>query len=150
MILLTFNANHLFAAGSSEPAVEAEALSHKIVATVKAGEYQKAISEFRSFIKTEKNNANAWNWLGYSERKNGNYKASLKAYKKALKIDKKHLRANEYLGELYLSTNKPRLVKKQLKRLAKYCGECEEYHLLSASIASYNDSDKTHEEEHDY
>jgi hypothetical protein len=54
MTLLTCNANHLFAAGSSESAVEAKALPHKIVATVKAGEYQKAISELRSFIKTEK------------------------------------------------------------------------------------------------
>ncbi len=88
--------------------------------------------------------------MGYSERKNGNFKASLKAYKKALRIDRKHLGANEYLGELYLMTDKLNLAKKQLKRLAKYCGDCEQHQILSASIAAYSSDEKGSEEQHDY
>ena len=33
-------------------------------------------------------------------------------YNKALAIDKKHLGANEYLGELYLKVDKPKKAKK--------------------------------------
>ncbi len=98
--------------------------------------FERAVMELRSFVRKEKRNADAWNWLGYSQRKTGDLKNSLKSYKKALRLDKRHLGANEYLGELYVMQGKLKKANKQLKRLAKYCGDCEEFQDLKEMISS--------------
>jgi tetratricopeptide (TPR) repeat protein len=105
---------------------------------VKAGNYKKAVKLLNKEVKRDANNADAWNYLGYSNRKLKNYDASLAAYKKALAIDPKHRGANEYLGELYLQTDKVAKAKTQLATLGKICkSDCEEYDDLKQAIAVY-------------
>ena len=127
-------------ASSSSSGYTPEPVPDRIVRLVESEQYSKAVEALQEFIKTEKKNPDAWNWLGFSQRKSGDLGNSLKSYKKALKLDKKHLGANEYLGELYLMQGNVKKAKKQLKRLAKYCGDCEQYKLLKKSIKAYKNS----------
>ena len=71
------------------------------------------------------------------KRQTGALEASLKSYKKALRLDRKHLGANEYIGELYLQMDRPKKARKYLKRLARYCDDCEEYRDLKAAVEAY-------------
>jgi tetratricopeptide (TPR) repeat protein len=48
----------------------------------------------------------AWNMLGYSERKLGNYDAALVAYGRALSLRPNYVEAIEYRGEAYLGLNR--------------------------------------------
>lgn len=105
---------------------------------VKSGDYKKAAKLLNKEVKRDANNADAWNYLGFSNRKLKNYDASLAAYKKALTIDPKHRGANEYLGELYLQTDKVAKAKTQLATLGKICNSsCEEFDDLKQAIAVY-------------
>ena len=66
---------------------------------------------------------------------------AMRAYaEKALKLDRKHLGAREYLGELYLVMGEPGKAAKQLKKLKSYCGECEQYSKLEQAINNYQDN----------
>ena len=53
-----------------------------------------------------------------------------------LRLDRRHLGANEYLGELYVMMGKMKKAKKQLKKLAKYCGDCDEHRKLAEVISN--------------
>ena len=112
-----------------------EPLPAKIERLIESEQYARAEEELKIYVKKEKKNPDAWNWLGYSQRLNGDLDSSLKSYKKALRLDKKHLGANEYLGELYVMRGEMKKARKQLKKLAKLCGECEQYQKLSEAIA---------------
>lgn len=105
---------------------------------VKAGKYANAIKLLKKVVKKDARNADAWNYLGFSNRKLEKYDASLVAYKNALAINPKHRGANEYLGELYLQTDKLAKAKTQLKTLGKICTSgCEELDDLKQAIATY-------------
>ncbi|MBX2869592.1 MAG: tetratricopeptide repeat protein [Acidiferrobacterales bacterium] len=111
-----------------------EPLPAKIERLIDSEQYERAEEELKIYVKKEKKNPDAWNWLGFSQRLNGDLDGSLKSYKKALRLDKKHLGAHEYLGELYIMRGEMKKAKKQLKKLAKLCGDCEQYQKLSAAI----------------
>ena len=100
-------------------------------------QYEEALSELEVFIAKEKENADAWNLLGYSQRKTGSINQSLKSYKRALRLEPRHLGAHEYIGELYLVMDKPKKAQKHLDRLRKYCGDCEEAEELAEAIEKY-------------
>jgi tetratricopeptide (TPR) repeat protein len=105
---------------------------------VKDGKYANAIKLLKKVVKQDAQNADAWNYLGFSNRKLEKYDASLIAYKNALAINPKHRGANEYLGELYLQTDKLVKAKTQLETLGKICASgCEEYDDLKQAIAAY-------------
>ncbi|MGB5707914.1 MAG: tetratricopeptide repeat protein [Arenicellales bacterium] len=106
----------------------------KITSLIESEQYDRAEKELKAFVKKEKKNADAWNWLGYSQRNIGDLDGSLASYKTALRIDRKHLGANEYLGELYIMLGDIKKAKQQLKKLAKYCGDCEQHKELAEVI----------------
>ena len=112
-------------------------LPEAISALVENEQFADAVPALKKFIRNERNNADAWNLLGYSQRKVGMLDKSLKSYKKALGLDPQHLGAHEYIGELYLMMNKPKKAKKHLKRLKRYCGECEQTLELAEEIKKY-------------
>jgi tetratricopeptide (TPR) repeat protein len=125
------------AAGSSSSSYQPSSFATAEKA-VKAGKYKRAVKLFNKEVKRDATNADAWNYLGFSNRKLQNYDASLVAYKKALAINPKHLGANEYLGELYLQTDKVAKAKTQLAALGQICGSgCEELNDLKQAIAVY-------------
>ena len=120
--------------GGGSGAKDPKPVPAKVIRLVESEQFDRALVELKAFVKEEKKNADAWNWLGYSQRSTGDLDGSLKSYEKALRLDKKHLGANEYLGELYVMRGNMKKANKQLKRLAKYCGDCDEYQKLKGVI----------------
>ena len=76
--------------------------------------------------------ADTLNYLGFTTRKLGDYKNGEKYYLLGLKIEPNHKGINEYLGELYMATNRIDLAKVRLEVL-KDC-KCEEYSELKEII----------------
>jgi len=72
------------------------------------------------------------NYLGFSYRKVGDFAMAEIYYTQGLKIDPTHNGINEYLGQLYVETNRIDEAKKRLKVLES-CA-CEEYNDLKKSI----------------
>ena len=72
------------------------------------------------------------NYLGFTTRKLGDYETGEKYYLLGLEIEPNHKGINEYLGELYVATNRINLAKERLKVLES-C-KCEEYEELKEII----------------
>jgi len=94
--------------------------------------YIKALSKFEKAYSKDKKNADILNYLGFSLRKTGNLEKSEFFYLKGLELDSGHLGINEYLGELYVQTNRIELAKQRLEVL-NGC-KCEEYEDLKELI----------------
>ena len=86
-----------------------------------------------SEMDTLMNKADTLNYLGFATRKLGDYENGEKYYLQGLAIDPNHKGINEYLGELYVATNRHNLAVERLEVL-KTCN-CEEYEDLKAIIA---------------
>ena len=78
------------------------------------------------------NKADTLNYLGFTTRKLGDYENGEKYYLEGLAIDPTHIGINEYLGELYVATNRINLAIERLEVL-KACN-CEEYQELKEII----------------
>ena len=96
-------------------------------------EYAKAQKLLLKSNKKKPNKADTLNYLGFTTRKLGDFENGEKYYLQGLAIDPKHRGINEYLGELYVATNRHSLAVERLEVL-KGCG-CEEYEQLKAVIA---------------
>jgi len=94
--------------------------------------YFKAYDKFEKAYVKDKKNADILNYLGYTLRKTGNLEKAEVYYLKGLKLDASHLGINEYLGELYVETNRIGLAKERLEVL-NGC-QCEEYSELKELI----------------
>ena len=78
------------------------------------------------------NNADTLNYLGFTTRKLGDFSNGEKYYLQGLAIEPKHIGINEYLGELYVATNRIDLAKERLEVL-KDCN-CKEFNELKDVI----------------
>ena len=94
--------------------------------------YLKAYKKFEMAYSKNKKNADILNYLGFTLRKTGNLEKAEIFYLKGLSLDSGHLGINEYLGELYVQTNRIELAKERLEIL-KGCN-CEEYEELKELI----------------
>ena len=94
--------------------------------------YQKAQKLLIKANKKNPKNADTLNYLGFTTRKLGDFEQGEKYYLQGLGINPKHIGINEYLGELYVVTNRVDLAKQRLEVL-KDCN-CEEYSELEAVI----------------
>ena len=94
--------------------------------------YLKALVKFEKAYEKNKKNADILNYLGFTLRKTGKLEKAEVFYLKGLELDASHLGINEYLGELYVQTNRIELAKKRLEVL-NGC-ECEEYKELKELI----------------
>ena len=94
--------------------------------------YQKAQKLLIKANKKNPKNADTLNYLGFTTRKLGNFEQGEKYYLQGLDINPNHIGINEYLGELYVVTNRVDLAKQRLEVL-KDCN-CEEYSELEAII----------------
>ena len=95
--------------------------------------YEKAQKLLIKSNNLKPNNADTLNYLGFTTRKLGDYENGEKYYLKGLTIEPNHKGINEYLGELYVSTNRLGLAKERLKILES-CN-CKEYKELKDIIA---------------
>ena len=105
----------------------------------KKGKNEKAIKRYEKaqklLIKSNNKNPNVadtLNYLGFTTRKLGDYKSGEMYYLQGLQIEPNHVGINEYLGELYVVTNRMDLAKERLAIL-KTCN-CEEYDELKEII----------------
>lgn len=94
--------------------------------------FEDAIKFFILANKEQPNNPDILNYLGFSYRKVGDYMMAEIYYTQGLEIDPKHIGINEYLGQLYLKTDRINKAKERLEIL-KNC-KCKEFETLSASI----------------
>ncbi|WP_440678514.1 tetratricopeptide repeat protein [Candidatus Pelagibacter sp. HIMB1611] len=152
LILVLFSTN-TFSAGSSSNSSNDSKKTIKI-----KSDYQKAVQAIKFAKKFEKkgklekakkryekaqklllksndkkpNQADTLNYLGFTTRKLGDFENGEKYYLQGLAIKPDHIGINEYLGELYVATNRMDLAKERLKVL-ETCN-CEEYNELKEII----------------
>jgi len=100
--------------------------------------YEKAQKFLLKSNKEKPNQADTLNYLGFTTRKLGDYENGEKYYLMGLKIDPNHKGINEYLGELYVTTNRMDLARERLKILEN-CN-CEEYAELKDIIDGVKES----------
>ena len=143
LILLT---NNCFAAGTSNGGSDKASLykeAKKLVLRAKKLEkkdkiekaltlYLKAYKKLEKAYAKDKKNPDILNYLGYTLRKTGDFEKAETYYLRGLELDAGHLGINEYLGELYVQTNRIDLAKERLSVL-KGCN-CEEYEELKELI----------------
>ena len=94
--------------------------------------YSKAYDKLLKAYNKDKKNPDILNYLGFTLRKAGNFEAAEKFYLIGLEIKPDHKGINEYLGELYVKTNRIELAKERLEVL-KSC-KCEEFDELKELI----------------
>jgi tetratricopeptide (TPR) repeat protein len=146
LFILSLN-NHVFGAGGDGGGDSSEAaLYDQAVKLIKrAGKlekkdkgerakkrYSEAFKKLNTAYESDKKNPDILNYMGFTSRKIGNFKEAENYYLKGLDLDPKHNGINEYLGELYVQTNR---IGKANERLAvlKNCN-CEEYQELELII----------------
>ena len=94
--------------------------------------YKKALKLLTKENKKKPNNADTLNYLGFTTRKLGDFENGEKYYLEGLAVEPNHIGINEYLGELYVVTNRIDLAKERLNVLAN-CN-CDEYNELKEII----------------
>ena len=94
--------------------------------------YKKAQKILLELDKKKPLQADTLNYLGFTTRKLGDFEAGEKYYLLGLQVEPNHVGINEYLGELYVVTNRIDLAKERLEVL-KSCN-CDEYQELKEII----------------
>ena len=145
ILILTLSlTNTSFAASTSSGSSNSDyAKAYNLIKSAKKyekkGKTEKAQKKYvkaqKLLLKSNKNKplqADTLNYLGFTTRKLGDYKKGEEFYLEGLKIDPNHKGINEYLGELYVVTNRIDLAKERLEVL-KAC-DCEEFKELKEII----------------
>jgi tetratricopeptide (TPR) repeat protein len=125
----------------SAPAIREDPTYVEGVNAVKSRNYPAAIRLFEAVVAKDDRNADAYNWLAYSTRQNGDAAKAIPIYEKALAIDPKHRAAHEYIGEAFLVLGDLPKAKEHLAILDKLCFlPCEEYSDLKKAVRDYESS----------
>ena len=146
LFLILFTTNS-FSAGSDSTSSKVKSNYDKAVESIKFAKkyeskdkmdkalkrYKKAQKILLELDKKKPLQADTLNYLGFTTRKLGDFEAGEKYYLLGLQVEPNHVGINEYLGELYVVTNRIDLAKERLEVL-KGCN-CEEYEQLKAVIA---------------
>jgi tetratricopeptide (TPR) repeat protein len=69
-------------------------------------QYENARGYFASALQRKVDMYEAWNYVGYTSRKLGDYDKALQAYDEALRLNPSYGEAIEYRGEAYLALNR--------------------------------------------
>ena len=146
-IFVSSFANYSLSAGSSDNgSSKVQSNYEKAVSLIKSakkydkkGKTDKAEKRYKKALKlllvsNEKkpNNPDTLNYLGFTSRKLGDFKKGESYYLEGLAIEPNHVGINEYLGELYVATNRIDLAKERLQVLSG-CN-CKEYSQLNDVI----------------
>ena len=100
--------------------------------------YAQAFNKLEKAYKSDKKNPDILNYMGFTTRKTGNFEKAEKFYLEGLSFKPDHNGINEYLGELYVTTNRMDLARERLKVLEN-CN-CEEYAELKDIIDGVKES----------
>ena len=147
LMIVAFTSNSFSAGSSSDSSSTAKVSDYsKAINLVKAAKkYEKkgqTKKAQKSYAKAQKLllksndekplQADTLNYLGFTTRKLGDYEKGENFYLQGLKIKPDHKGINEYLGELYVVTNRMDKAKERLEVL-KSC-KCDEYNQLKEVI----------------
>ena len=145
LIIIALTNNSLSAGTSSDYSVDtsdytkAKNLIKAAKKYEKKGKVEKAQKRYakaqKFLLKSNKKKplqADTLNYLGFTTRKLGDYEKGEEFYLQGLQIEPDHNGINEYLGELYIATNRMDLAKGRLNVL-KDCN-CKEYKQLKEII----------------
>lgn len=111
------------------------------VTAIKGGDFAGAVRRLEGVVARDGTNADAYNWLAYAIRKDGDPARSIPLYQKALALDPKHRGAHEYLGEAYLALDNVGKAKEHLATLNSLCFfPCSEYRDLKKAVEAYEKS----------
>ena len=158
-ILISFFINNLVYSASTNSGAKSNGREDLSFLSVKNSNYKKgldALKQAKRYEKKEKfekskkrfndslkfftlanekypNEPDILNYLGFTSRKVGDFIMAEIYYTQGLAIEPKHIGINEYLGELYVQTNRIDLAKERLKILEN-CN-CKEYDDLKQIIA---------------
>ena len=146
LLILTLFTTNSFSAGSDSTSAKVKSNYDKAVQSIKFAKKYEAKGKLekakKRYAKAQKlllksnskkpNQADTLNYLGFTTRKLGDYENGEKYYLQGLAIEPNHIGINEYLGELYVATNRLNLAKERLKILEN-CN-CEEYNELKEII----------------
>ena len=146
ILILTLFTRSSFSAGTESTSSKVKSNYDKAVESIKfakkyesKGKLEKAKKRYAKAQKlllksnSEKpNKADTLNYLGFTTRKHCDYENGEKYYLQGLEIEPNHIGINEYLGELYVATNRLNLAKERLKILEN-CN-CKEYTQLKQVI----------------
>ena len=147
LIIIALTSNSFSAGSSSDndstPKVSDYTKAKKLVKAAKKyekkGKIEKAQKRYakaqKLLLKSNKKKplqADTLNYLGFTTRKLGDYEKGEEFYLQGLQIEPNHNGINEYLGELYIVTNRMDLAKERLEVL-KSC-DCKEYKQLKEII----------------
>ena len=100
--------------------------------------YKKAIGHLLKHNKKFPADADTLNYLGFTHRKVGDYENAEIYYSMGLELDPKHVGINEYMGELFVVTNRLDKAKERLAVLED-C-KCKEYKDLKLVIEGKKES----------
>ena len=145
-ILILLSTNSYSAGSSDDSSSKVKSNYEKAVTLIKSAKkyekkgkadkankrYEKALALLIKSNKKKPNKADTLNYLGFTTRKLGDYAGGEKYYLQGLALEPNHIGINEYLGELYVVTNRIDLAKERLNIL-KSCN-CEEYDELKEII----------------
>jgi tetratricopeptide (TPR) repeat protein len=88
---------------------------------VKEQRFEEALLLLKRVLAQDPGNADAYNYLAFSQRKLGRLEEAFANYMRALDLDPDHMGAREYLGELYLQLGQRDKAEEQLSRLMVLC-----------------------------
>ena len=146
LLIIIALTNNSFSAGTSSDSSDSSSNYTKAKNLIKAakkyekkGKTEKAQKRYakaqKLLLKSNKQKplqADTLNYLGFTTRKLGDYEKGEAFYLQGLKIEPNHNGINEYLGELYIATNRMDLAKERLNIL-KSC-DCKEYKQLKEIV----------------
>jgi tetratricopeptide (TPR) repeat protein len=146
LLIIIALTNNSFSAGTSSDSSDGSSDYTKAKNLIKAakkyekkGKVEKAQKRYvkaqKLLLKSNKKKplqADTLNYLGFTTRKLGDYDKGEEFYLQGLQIKPDHNGINEYLGELYIATNRMNLAKERLNVL-KSCS-CKEYKQLKEII----------------
>ena len=138
--------SNAIAAGSTSSSSDTKSNYDKAVKLIKAAKkyetdgksdkakkrYERALKFLVKANESKPNEADTLNYLGFTTRKLGDFETGEKYYLQGLAINPNHNGINEYLGELYVATNRIDLAKERLAVLEN-CN-CNEYNQLKGVI----------------
>ena len=146
LLILSFN-SQVFGAGSdssSSDSSETSLYDQAVKLVKRAGKlekkeknekakklYSQAFEKLEKAYSSDKKNPDILNYMGYTSRKVGNFDQAEKFYLKGLSIKPDHNGINEYLGELYVQTNRIDKANERLEVLRNCnCNEFNELELI--------------------